>query len=167
MERAEFYRAWPPTIFMLGITIVQWIFYINHKLYYKKFLGKKCLIIQYKRRFQDIRFKMYFISFMRISTLCSSGTVHQSPICSVFVINHDRVWIEPWRFLTYGLIHNNLEHILLNSFCQLLFGIPLELSNSSLKVAIVYLSGIFLGGLLRESFISDNYPLSGASGKVL
>ena len=95
------------------------------------------------------------------------GTVHQSPICSVFVINPDRVWGEPWRFLTYGMIHNNLEHILTNSFCQLLFGISLEMTNNSWRIAIVYISGIFLGGLLRETFSSHNNPLAGASGKNL
>ena len=40
MERAEFYRLWPPPLFMIGITIVQWGIYINHKAYYYKFLGK-------------------------------------------------------------------------------------------------------------------------------
>lgn len=93
------------------------------------------------------------------------GRIHQSPICSVFVINPDRVWGEPWRFLTYGMIHNNFEHILTNTLCQIFFGLPLEMTNESWRIAIVYLSGIFLGGLLRETFSSHNNALSGASGK--
>ena len=65
------------------------------------------------------------------------------------------------------MIHNNFEHILINSFCQLFFGIPLEMTNESWRIAVVYISGIFLGGLLRETFSSHNNPLAGASGKKI
>ena len=51
------------------------------------------------------------------------------------------------------------------SKCPFFFGIPLEMTNDSWRIAIVYISGIFLGGLLRETFSSHNNPLAGASGK--
>ena len=92
------------------------------------------------------------------------GTVHQSPMCSVLAINPDRVWREPWRFWTYGFVHNNHEHIIANTVCQLFFGIPLELTNDWWRVALVYLSGIFMGGLLRETISNNITPLVGASG---
>ena len=85
------------------------------------------------------------------------------------VINHDRIWIEPWRFLTYGFVHNSLHHLVVNAICQLFFGLPLELSHGSRRVALLYLSGIFLGGFGREltdhSRHGRHAPLAGASGK--
>ena len=65
------------------------------------------------------------------------------------------------------MIHNNFEHILINTLCQIFFGITLEMTNESWRIAIVYISGIFLGGLLRETFSSHNNPLAGASGKLI
>ena len=87
-----------------------------------------------------------------------------APSCSMWVINHDRSWLEPWRFLSYGMVHNNLIHLVLNSTLQLFFGIPLELSNGWWRIALTYLSGIFLGGVGREVWNSQSIPLAGASG---
>ena len=88
-----------------------------------------------------------------------------SPWCSVYVINPERTWKEPWRFLTYGAVHNHLQHLLLNVFCQLFFGVFLELSHSSWRVAFVYCSGIIFGGFGRELIQPDsNRALAGASG---
>ena len=90
------------------------------------------------------------------------------PLCSVHIINHDRIWQEPWRFLTYGFVHNNWGHLLANIFSQLFFGIPLELTHGWLRVAMIYISGIVLGGLGREMLSEHNErPLAGASGKKL
>ena len=81
------------------------------------------------------------------------------------IINPDRSWYEPWRFLTYGLVHNSLMHLFVNAFSQLIIGLPLEFSHGSFRVGMVYLSGIFLGGLGREIFKPDQ-PLAGASGNT-
>ena len=88
-------------------------------------------------------------------------------MCSMNVLNPDRVWHEPWRFLTYGFVHNNLIHIVNNSMCQLFFGFPLELSHGWWRVALIYLSGIFLGGVCRQIAQQSTQPLAGASGKYL
>ena len=87
-------------------------------------------------------------------------------MCSMHVINHDRIWQEPWRFLTYGFVHNDLKHLVSNIVCQLFFGFPLELTNGWVRVAMIYLSGIVLGGLGRETFTHYQIPLAGASGKI-
>ena len=79
-------------------------------------------------------------------------------------MNPDRIWIEPWRFVTYGFVHNNHQHIFINLFCQLFFGIPLELSHSSWRVAAVYLSGIMFGGFGRQILEDPKSALAGASG---
>ena len=82
------------------------------------------------------------------------------------IINHDRIWREPWRFLTYGFVHNDETHLAYNLISQFAIGFPLELANGWKRVAIIYLSGIFLGGLGRE--LTDHNPtaMAGASGKT-
>ena len=88
-------------------------------------------------------------------------------MCSMHIINPDRSWYEPWRFLTYGLVHNDLKHLLLNVFCQLFFGLFLELSHGSRRVGGVYLSGTFLGGIGRQIFCKSKTALAGASGESI
>lgn len=83
----------------------------------------------------------------------------------MYVINPDRTWTEPWRFLTYGFVHNDLKHLLGNVFFQLFFGLFLELSHASWRVALVYLSGIVFGGFGRELFTKEKVSLAGASGE--
>ena len=83
----------------------------------------------------------------------------------MYVINHDRIWQEPWRFLLYGFVHNNAAHLFSNMGCQLFFGLPLELTNGWWRVALIYLSGIFLAGLGREVTYHQPNVLAGASGK--
>ena len=83
------------------------------------------------------------------------------------MLNPDRIWCEPMRFLSYGFVHNSINHLLGNIFTQLIIGLPLEFSHSSWRVAIVYISGIVLGGLGREMLTDTKNPaivLAGASG---
>ena len=86
----------------------------------------------------------------------------------MWVINNDRIWLEPWRFIGYGFVHNSDYHLIGNIVAQLFFGLPLELSNGSQRIAFVYLSGIVLAGLGRESTggLCNDVPLAGASGKI-
>ena len=81
------------------------------------------------------------------------------------IINNDREWREPWRFLTYGFVHNDDTHLACNILSQLFIGLPLELTNGWKRVAMVYLSGIGLGGLGRQLTSHHSRPLAGASGK--
>ena len=104
-------------------------------------------------------------SFLINNYLFFTENMELSPMCSMHVINHDRVWYEPWRFLTYGFVHNSLGHLVNNSVSQLFFGLPLELSHGWWRVALIYLSGIFLGGLGREISNHKEVPLAGASGR--
>ena len=99
--------------------------------------------------------------FIRVIIL---GCHKISPMCSIHIINPDRSWYEPWRFLMYGFVHNSLFHLLGNAICQLCFGLFLELSHGSTRVGMIYLSGIFLGGVGREAFETSERPLAGASG---
>ena len=64
----------------------------------------------------------------------------------------------------YGFVHNEYMHLIGNVFCQLFFGLFLELSHGSTRVGIIYLSGILLGGVGREIANEGQRPLAGASG---
>ena len=68
--------------------------------------------------------------------------------------------------MTYGFVHNNWGHLLSNVASQIFVGVPLEISHGWLRIAMIYLSGIVLGGLGREmlTFHSEK-SLAGASGK--
>ena len=66
----------------------------------------------------------------------------------------------------YGFVHNGVTHLVTNIITQLVVGLPLELSHSSWRVALVYLFGIVYGGLGREIFDDSDVPLAGASGMV-
>ena len=93
------------------------------------------------------------------------GCYKMSPMCSMHIINPDRSWYEPWRFLMYGFVHNSFMHLIGNVICQIVFGLFLELSHGSTRVGIIYLSGILLGGIGREISNEEQRPLAGASGK--
>ena len=66
----------------------------------------------------------------------------------------------------YGFVHNSVTHLVTNIITQLVVGLPLELSHSSWRVALVYLFGVMYGGLGRKIFDDSDVPLAGASGIV-
>ena len=84
----------------------------------------------------------------------------------MYILNPDRIWGEPWRFLTYGFVHNSNTHLAWNVISQLVIGVPLELTNGWKRVAMIYLSGIVLGGLWRELINDSQLPMAGCSGKT-
>ena len=70
--------------------------------------------------------------------------------------------------MTYGFVHNNLGHLISNVVSQIFVGVPLEITHGWLRIAMIYLSGIVLGGLGREEFsFHSGKSLAGASGKEL
>ena len=70
---------------------------------------------------------------------------------------------EVWRFITYMLVHVNLQHLIMNIVLQLLVGLPLEMSHGTKKVLIVYSCGVFSGSLATSVFDQTVF-LVGASG---
>uniref|UniRef100_H2YKT3 Rhomboid-related protein 2 n=1 Tax=Ciona savignyi TaxID=51511 RepID=H2YKT3_CIOSA len=72
---------------------------------------------------------------------------------------------EVWRFVSYMFLHAGIEHILGNVVLQLMFGVPLEMVHKSLRVGIVYMSGVLAGSLASSIFDPFVY-LVGASGGV-
>jgi len=87
-----------------------------------------------------------------------------APQCSALIFNPTRRW-EAWRYLTYSLVHSGVAHIALNLAMQLFVGLPLEMSHGSLRIGIVYTSGVLFGSLATSTFDPNMY-LAGASGGV-
>lgn len=72
---------------------------------------------------------------------------------------------EVWRLLSYGLLHLDLEHILLNLVFLAYTGFHLERALGRANLAVLYFGSVFVGGVLSAAFTPDT-PALGASGGV-
>jgi len=73
--------------------------------------------------------------------------------------------LEVWRYITYGLIHRDYEHVFANLLLQLLVGLPLEMVHGAPRISCIYGFGV-LGGSLASFCFDPMYNLWGASGGV-
>ena len=94
-------------------------------------------------------------------------------MCSKWVLNPERRFMDPWRFVTYAFVHKDIWHLIGNVIGQLVLGLCLECSDagylSSSRVAVVYFAGIIFGAIGRLNPITlsiPRTPLVGASGKT-
>jgi membrane associated rhomboid family serine protease len=55
--------------------------------------------------------------------------------------------MQAYRLLTYQFTHANLQHVLSTIFCVIFFGIPLELTEGSIWLFLMYQAGIVGGGV--------------------
>ena len=95
-------------------------------------------------------------------------------MCSKWVLNPERRFLDPWRFLTYAFIHKDFWHLMSNVIGQMVLGFSLEASDTgnhaTLRVALIYLAGIIFGAVGRINPITlaiPRTPLVGASGTIL
>jgi len=72
---------------------------------------------------------------------------------------------EAWRFISYMLLHADVEHITVNVVLQLVIGIPLEMVHGPLRILPIYLAGV-LAGSFASSVFDPQVVLVGASGGV-
>ncbi|KAM3961784.1 rhomboid-related protein 1 [Aphomia sociella] len=56
-------------------------------------------------------------------------------------------WREPWRLLTYGMVHASLAHYALNALVALAVGWRLEHEQSWWRVLVVWMGGVAAGAL--------------------
>ena len=84
----------------------------------------------------------------------------------MWVLQSERRYIDPWKFLTYGVTHFDGYHFLSNLIGQLILGYALEISHSSWMVGLIYSLGIITGGVgsTITSKKDDLAPLVGSSG---
>jgi len=72
--------------------------------------------------------------------------------------------VEVWRYLSYCLVHQNWEHIIINTVLQLLVGLLLEVIHKWKRVAPIYILGVLTASV--GYYIVDHYSLIGASGGI-
>ncbi len=134
---ADRYSWWPPPIFIPAVTALQVAVYIYHVV--------------------------HFVTHPDHTDVKITWTGPE-PICSSLVYNPSRRR-QAWRFISYCLVHAGIQHVLFNMVMQLFVGLPLEASHGTVRVAIVYLSGV-LAGSLGSSTMDPEVFLAGASGGV-
>ena len=88
------------------------------------------------------------------------------PLCSMWALQPERRYIEPWKFLTYGVTHVNGYRFLNNLIGHLVLGYSLEISHSSWLVVLIYFLGVVTGGVGSKATSKEDElsPLLGASG---
>ena len=90
----------------------------------------------------------------------SNEKVEQNPL-----VFHPHRLEEPWRYLTYFLIHLDWLHLLVNISMQLLLGIPLELVHGVCRIMFIYGAGV-LSGSVAASVFDSSVLLAGCGGGV-
>ena len=82
---------------------------------------------------------------------------------SVSVFNPIFLLAQPWRFFTYSFLHADAMHLISNMIIFLLVTPMLELGHDSIRLAVVYVVGCILGGML-SGIVAPGVYLVGASG---
>lgn len=77
----------------------------------------------------------------------------------------------PWQLLTYGFLHANLMHLVLNLFALWMFGVAIENAWGSRRFLVYFLTCLIGAGLIQLGVASyqvasggNIYPTVGASG---
>eukprot|EP00092_Neocalanus_flemingeri_P004578 GFUD01004929.1.p1 GENE.GFUD01004929.1~~GFUD01004929.1.p1 ORF type:complete len:394 (+),score=63.11 GFUD01004929.1:125-1306(+) len=70
---------------------------------------------------------------------------------------------EVWRYLTYSLVHKQIGHLLMVLLVQLVLGILMEMVHGSIRIGLIYLSGV-LAGSLASFILHPQINLLGGSG---
>jgi len=87
--------------------------------------------------------------------------------CSCLIYNPNRR-NDIWRFGTYMFLHSGWHHLFWNIGIQLMVGIPLEMGQpgrkGSLRVAGLFMAGIFVGGLGAGIAESEKYLVGSSPG---
>ena len=85
----------------------------------------------------------------------------------MWVLNPERRWLEPWRYVTYALVHVDVDHLIRNIIGLVMAGMTLEYYHSSWRVFTVYVAGVIVGGVGRINMVTHSAPrtpLAGSSG---
>jgi len=73
---------------------------------------------------------------------------------------------QPWRLLTFVLLHGNVVHLFVDSYFLLLIGPGLERRLGSLRFAGLYLISTLAAGVCSNLWAVPRTPLVGASGAL-
>jgi len=86
-----------------------------------------------------------------------------SDLFEILEFKPSRRW-EVWRYLSYCLVHQNWNHIIINTVLQLLVGVLLEVVHKYKRVAPIYILGVITASI--GYYTVDHYTLIGASGGI-
>ncbi len=76
---------------------------------------------------------------------------------------------EPWQPLSYGFLHIELDHLLLNMFALWMFGADLERVWGHARFVVLWLASVVAAGLTQlvvDALLGVGAPTLGASGGV-
>mmetsp|Transcript_3602 Transcript_3602/g.7849 ORF Transcript_3602/g.7849 Transcript_3602/m.7849 type:complete len:479 (-) Transcript_3602:176-1612(-) len=65
----------------------------------------------------------------------------------------DRLTFQVWRWITYQWTHISIKHILFNSIFVLILGLPLEMIQGCIRMALIFNAGVIAGAL--NTFVFD------------
>lgn len=82
-----------------------------------------------------------------------------------FVWDKARLFREPWRAMSYAMLHSGQMHVGLNVGVQSFVGAPLEREQSALRVAAVFFGGAVYGALVT-GVVSPTLHMVGASAGI-
>ncbi|XP_013195810.2 rhomboid-related protein 2 [Amyelois transitella] len=74
-------------------------------------------------------------------------------------------WHQPWRLVTYGLVHANAVHLALNAVVAMAVGWRLEYEQSWWRVMCVWVGGVVAGGI-GAGLLQPEVRVVGASAAV-
>src|SRR5512145_2978421 len=74
--------------------------------------------------------------------------------------------VQPWRLLTFLLVHSNVRHVLANGVSMLVFAVPLLSWVGLRRTAIVYLAAGVGGGITATALTDPGIYILGSSGAV-
>lgn len=89
-----------------------------------------------------------------LTTLCITQIIlyYFNSVAEHPLVLHPLRLHEPWRYVTYFLVHIDLISLIVNLFVQLVVGLPLELVHGSFRVALIYGCGVLFGALAASIF---------------
>lgn len=104
-----------------------------------------------------------------VTTLVSLVAMFYHPLTQLLAFHPILAYLQPWRFLTVGLVHAGVLHLGLNMLSLYLFGPALERYLGSVRLLAVYLLSI-IGGSVTVLVLGVFLPMAqgawtvGASG---
>ena len=145
--------------------MLQVIVFLYHHYYYSWNFGKSFKI--HIDNVSQSNISLYVKRYCTLQLYYLTATTSSAPMCSKLALHPERRWQEPWRYLTYGLVHKDYSHMLKNIVGLAMAGMILEYYHKSWRVFLVYVAGVIVGGIGRINPVSTKAPLTplvGSSG---
>ncbi len=84
------------------------------------------------------------------------------PIFTDALVLNQLSWHEPYRFITSIFLHGSLQHLILNLFALILFGLILEKLVGGKRFLLVFFASGIIANLIAVNFYNSSLGVSGA-----